>query len=276
MTTYGVGFFYFTFILRRDSERRVINERAFARYELQRDIIDSLIKSGDNNCIWELRMCTNTFAHLCEVLRVRGGLVQLGRVTIEEQVIVFLNILAHHTKNRSIQIRFSRSGQTISRYCYRVLAAVLRLQDELFVKPQPILENSGKSKWKWFKGCLGALDGTYIAVTPNVADRPRYRTRKGGLRCFGLLKKRWGILRSPLFYPIRTQSRMILACCLLHNFICINMVVDPEEFTPLANNEMAIGEEPLVGTVEPSNEWTEKRDNLAQEMWHDFRRRREH
>ena len=96
-------------------------------------------------------MCRNTFAHLCEILRVRGGLVQIGRVTIEEQVIVFLNVPAHHTKNRSIQVRFSTSGQTISRYCYRVLALILRLQDELFVKPQPVQDNSNESKWKWFK-----------------------------------------------------------------------------------------------------------------------------
>ena len=116
--------FFLNFILKRDSERHAINERVLARYESRRDVIDSLINSGDNNCLWELRMCRNTFAHLCEILRVRGGLVQIGRVTIEEQVIIFLNVLAHHTKNRSIQVRFSRSGQIISRYCYRVLAAV--------------------------------------------------------------------------------------------------------------------------------------------------------
>ncbi|MBA0614788.1 hypothetical protein Godav_015034 [Gossypium davidsonii] len=38
-------------------------------------------------------------------------------------------------------------------------------------------------------------------------------------RCFGLLKPRWGILRIPSFYPIRVHNRIIIACCLLHNFI---------------------------------------------------------
>ena len=89
-------------------------------------------------------------------------------------------------------------------------------------------------------------------------------------RCFGLLKKRWGILRSPSFYPIRTQTRMILACCLLHNFIRINMAIDPEEYTPLADDEMPMGKEPLIETVEGSNEWTKKRDELAQEMQNEF------
>ena len=70
---YAAGFScFFPFILRRDSERRAINERALARYESRRDAIDSLIKLGDNSCIWELRMYANTFVRLCEILRVQG------------------------------------------------------------------------------------------------------------------------------------------------------------------------------------------------------------
>lgn len=151
LAMYAVGFFFFNFILRNDYERGALNERALARYESRRDVLDSIIRASDTHCIWELRMCRNTFAHLCEILRVRGGLVQLGQVTIEEQVAIFFNILAHHTKNRSIQVRFSRSGQTISRYCHRVLAAVLRLQHDLLAKPEPIPMDYTDQRWKWFK-----------------------------------------------------------------------------------------------------------------------------
>lgn len=38
-------------------------------------------------------------------------------------------------------------------------------------------------------------------------------------RTFGLWKKRWGILRSSSFYPVDTHNNIILACCLVHNFI---------------------------------------------------------
>lgn len=38
-------------------------------------------------------------------------------------------------------------------------------------------------------------------------------------RTFGLLKKRFGILRSLAFYPLDTQSDIILARCLVHNFV---------------------------------------------------------
>ncbi|XP_062018884.1 protein ALP1-like [Rosa rugosa] len=48
-------------------------------------------------------------------------------------------------------------------------------------------------------------------------------------RCFGVLKGCWAILRSPSFYPIDTQTQIILACCLLHNFIRREMSQDPME-----------------------------------------------
>ncbi|KAJ0018344.1 hypothetical protein Pint_10088 [Pistacia integerrima] len=41
-----------------------------------------------------------------------------------------------------------------------------------------IPENSTDERWKWFKNCLGALDGTYIKVHVHLSDIPRYRSRK--------------------------------------------------------------------------------------------------
>ncbi|XWS71181.1 hypothetical protein CRYUN_Cryun03dG0117000 [Craigia yunnanensis] len=46
-------------------------------------------------------------------------------------------------------------------------------------------------------------------------------------RCFGILKARCAILREKLFYPCKTQWRIISACCLLYNFIRTEMPIDP-------------------------------------------------
>lgn len=40
---------------------------------------------------------------------------------------------------------------------------------------------------------------------------------------------RWGILRSQSFYPIKVQNRIILACCVLHNFLRTEIPDDPLE-----------------------------------------------
>ncbi|MED6133416.1 hypothetical protein PIB30_116666 [Stylosanthes scabra] len=331
-----------------------------------------MIGEGDRNCVWELRMNTNAFVNLCELLQTRGGLVEDGRVSLPEQVATFLIILAHRKKNRTLQVRFYRSGETISRYFNRVLRAVIRVQSILFAKPTPIEDDCADHTWNKFKGCLGALDGTYIEVTVPECDQPRYRTRKGKVctnvlgvctrdmsfvyvlsgwegsasdsrvlrdaitrrnclqvpngnyylvdagytngpgflapyrgtryhlkewghgarapqtyqeyfnrkhssarnvieRCFGLLKKRWAILRSPSFYPIKTQSQIIIACCLLQNFIRLTMDVDPEEDTTFLESFVPTADESLpkdrVQVVENTEQWTQMCETMAVEMF---------
>ncbi|XP_042024783.1 uncharacterized protein LOC121771945 [Salvia splendens] len=95
-------------------------------------------------------------------------------------------------------------------------------------------------------------------------------------RSFAVLKMRWGILRSASFYPIDVQTGLIIACFLLHNYIRSQMVVDPVEAELV--NEADIDDEnandPVlcadnISSVEPSATWTQKRDDLAREMWGD-------
>lgn len=91
-------------------------------------------------------------------------------------------------------------------------------------------------------------------------------------RAFGIVKMRWGILRSPSYYPIRTQTRLIMACFLLHNFIRREMAIDPIEEL-LDNMEDGVLDDELeeqiefVDTIEPSSQWSHKRDEIAQLMW---------
>ena len=56
-------------------------------------------------------------------------------------------------------------------------------------------------------------------------------------RCFGLLKGRWSILRSPSFFPIQTQGCIVMACCLLHNLIRKVMPTDDIEKENLSDND---------------------------------------
>ncbi|KAL0303401.1 UNVERIFIED_CONTAM: hypothetical protein Sradi_6208200 [Sesamum radiatum] len=46
---------------------------------------------------------------------------------------------------------------------------------------------------------------------------------------FRLLKSRCRILRSTSYYPIKVQNRIIMACCLLHNFLRKEMSEDHVE-----------------------------------------------
>ncbi|KAL5744421.1 hypothetical protein ACOSQ2_027537 [Xanthoceras sorbifolium] len=107
-------------------------------------------------------MDRRTFAILCELLRNTRRLKTNGLVSVEEQVSIFLHVLAHHVKNRTIRNRFRRSGETISRYFNSVLCAVLQLHNDLLVSPTPVPQNCTDERWKWFKHHIEEHDIIYL------------------------------------------------------------------------------------------------------------------
>ena len=129
-----------------------VRNRVFVRNETCMSFVNSLLGS-DVHSISQLRMDRRTFGILCELLCHDDHIKKDGTVTLEEQVCIFLHILAHHAKNRTIVSRFCRSGETISRYFNSVLKAVLRLHDILLKKPDPVRENCTDDRWKIFKVC---------------------------------------------------------------------------------------------------------------------------
>ncbi|XP_042464515.1 uncharacterized protein LOC122047362 [Zingiber officinale] len=133
----------------------------------------------DSACISQLLMDRATFRILCDMVANIGGLKPTKNTSIEEVVAMFIYTLAHHKKSRTISLLFYRSTKTVSRQFHQVLNAILKLYPTLLKKPEPITQDCQDEKWKCFQGCLGALDGTLIKVTPPIEDKPRYRTRKG-------------------------------------------------------------------------------------------------
>ncbi|XP_073310920.1 uncharacterized protein [Primulina huaijiensis] len=138
-----------------------------------------IIEASDVQCVVNLRMCRNAFGRLCYLVRHVSGVLDYRYVRVEEKVAMFLSILAHHKKNRIIGHDYLRSNHTVSIHFHEVLKAILMLHTILLAKPVPVDETCSHKTWKWFKGCLGALDGTYINVHVPIMDKPKYRTRKG-------------------------------------------------------------------------------------------------
>ena len=139
--------------LHRHYQMFCLKDRTFVRHETRLENLDRLIRGSDVTCIDQLRMNRHTFAILCELLRTSGRLKEDGDVGVEEQVAMFLHILAHHVKNRVIKYRFNRSGETVSRYFNAVLHAVLRLQGALLRTADPITNDCTDERWRWFKVC---------------------------------------------------------------------------------------------------------------------------
>jgi hypothetical protein len=98
--------------------------------------------------ILELIEIRNAFSNLCNMLEARGGLKATKHILEDEQVAMFLYILAHHVKNRIIKRQFKLLGEIISRHFKNVLHAVIQLYAEFLKKPEPIPENSTDERWK--------------------------------------------------------------------------------------------------------------------------------
>lgn len=91
-------------------------------------------------------------------------------------------------------------------------------------------------------------------------------------RAFGIMKMRWGILRSASYYPIEVQIRIITACFLLHNFIRSEMENDPIEQIFNEVGADTVDEEnhveiEYIDNVESSAAWNFQRDFIANTMW---------
>lgn len=154
-------------------------ERRLRIRELRGENLYKLIGESDAACISQLRMDRRTFHILCEMVRDVGGLRGTRNTSLEEIVASFLYVLAHHFKNRTVRKFFYRSPEPVSRNFNACLLAVLKLHPLLLKKPEPIPEDFTDGKWKYFKNCLGASDGTHVGVTVPATMKERYRSRLG-------------------------------------------------------------------------------------------------
>lgn len=77
----------------------------------ERDIyMRRLVYESNETCLEQLRMNKSTFVNLCLMLKMDGKLKASKYLQVDEQVAIFLYILAHHVKNRVVKFHFRRSG----------------------------------------------------------------------------------------------------------------------------------------------------------------------
>ncbi|KAL6607058.1 hypothetical protein ACP70R_042711 [Stipagrostis hirtigluma subsp. patula] len=85
-------------------------------------------------------------------------------------------------------------------------------------------------------------------------------------RAFGSYKNRFKIMYNKPFHPYKTQVKLVLACCILHNWILRHghdSLVPPES-TWTANPV----DEAMPNDVDVDNSaWAAQRDTWAQQMW---------
>ncbi|CAI0560534.1 unnamed protein product [Linum tenue] len=167
--------------------RQPLDSYMMRQYDRQM-VIDKCTKFSDAESHRKIRMKRSLFKKLCDLLVSDGGLKRTRNAEVDEMVLIFLLAISHNNKMLSLAVDFRRSSETIYRLFHRVLRAILRLNNQLMKKLEPIRADSTDNRWKYFKNCLGDLDGTHINVRPLKEERTKYRDRSGHLsiNCLGV------------------------------------------------------------------------------------------
>jgi hypothetical protein len=88
-------------------------------------------------------------------------------------------------------------------------------------------------------------------------------------RIFGVVKRKYQILRTPSEYSIATQNRIILACCTLYNFVRSIEGESADNWLEMESKDI-VDIQPAViypeGTAS-SKKMDKFRDNIAEKMW---------
>ncbi|KAG8366319.1 hypothetical protein BUALT_Bualt17G0067500 [Buddleja alternifolia] len=167
---------------------------------------------------------------------------------------MFLYVLAHHKKNRIVGTGFKRSGRTISALDethVNVMARLGSAADCRILRNAVTRENGLPVPKGNFYFCDNDYTNGEEFSAPFRGTRYHLKERGSGNlatqnkegfftmvhskarncieRSYCLIEMRWAILRSHSYYPLKVQNRIIMACCLIHNFIRIEMLVDPLE-----------------------------------------------
>ncbi|KAG5596181.1 hypothetical protein H5410_037413 [Solanum commersonii] len=110
-----------------------------------------IINDNGSVCIDKLRMDRNAFHTLVLLTKDIGGLTDSKSMSSSEKLAMFLNILAHYEKNRSIKVDYIRLGWSVSQAFNECLSAILKLTPLLLVNPKSVLEGEIEDRWKWFE-----------------------------------------------------------------------------------------------------------------------------
>jgi len=117
--------------------------------------------------------------------------------------------------------------------------------------------------------------------SPPINAKELFNLRHSSLRisverAFGVLKKRFCLLDAEPFWEFDVQVKVVLVCCVLHNFL---RGIDPnDQIMKEVDREFSRDiQRPQLSRREEREEnlaWKTKRDAIANAMWHDYEARR--
>ncbi|KAL5564355.1 hypothetical protein UlMin_027519 [Ulmus minor] len=142
-----------------------------------------LITGHEGLLLEHIRMNRDCFHRLVTLFTVQNRLQETHILTVQEQLMMFLTMVAHGDSNRRTSYEWKHSGETVSRYIDTISSHLVQLASRFIVPPDfddvstVIAEN--RRFFPYFQGCVGAIDGTHIPCVVDADVAAAYRNRKG-------------------------------------------------------------------------------------------------
>ncbi|XP_027120874.1 uncharacterized protein [Coffea arabica] len=191
------------------------------------------------------------------------------------------NILA--VCDHNMRFTYVRVGWEGSAHDSRILKDVLLDPNCAFPRPPEGKYYAVDAAYMNMPGFMAPFRGAR-GTQQERAARTLFNRRHASLRgiierTFGVLKKRFPILKGPMQnYLMATQNNIVLACCALHNFMRDNVpndayFVEEETIAAQADNinhvvDQMAGTEPLDMSPQGIAGWNEFRSALANSMYY--------
>ncbi|KAL8463414.1 hypothetical protein ACS0TY_034174 [Phlomoides rotata] len=249
------------------------------------DWLLELLNGADTRFYNALRLTKPCFRALVDEFKTRGLLFnsQRAHVSVEEKVAIFLRTVGHQHKHRVLGDRFQHSLNTINHAIHDVLRALLTLSPlyitppDFFNTPQRVVNSH--DFYPYFKASSMSTRyhlqeyraaGVHPTTPQELFNLRHSQLRNVVERCFGVLKMRFPVLRYGMScYSIKTQVDMVIACCVIHNFIrrfgmadmCFDQNVDGVNADPTMHS---VARNATRQTIEAQ---TELRTAIADAMW---------
>ncbi|PKI65519.1 hypothetical protein CRG98_014019 [Punica granatum] len=104
-------------------------------------------------------------------------------ITVEEQVGMFMLVILHSMRFSMVAERFQHSKETVSRVIKQIARGMQELSADFItsrnVIVQPEIEND--ERWRFFRHCIRAIDGTHVDACMPHANRVPYRDRNADI-----------------------------------------------------------------------------------------------
>ena len=160
--------------------RNVVHPHRHRGEELVRDMLYTV--TNDRMCRDVCRMNKHTFVELCRQARA-SGLEDSRGASVEEQLMIFCQLMGHGTSVRKLGHEFSHSEETIHRYVYKVFTTLeqwfhARISTMVPLEHMPSYIRNNRKFYPYFKDCVGAIDGTHVMAKVKSDVSNAYRGKQ--------------------------------------------------------------------------------------------------